>query len=230
MNRRTIHLAMMLFCLFACGCQRGAVRYQPAPTAPLVNRQAQAAGHARAAKAEFAKAAVTLRAAQVSHTRTQANQAAATRWVQILVPAVEQLLLTVPPELHAEVWDVQEKLTKLRAEIAQATTGMEQTRDLLAEVQIEQRKGSDELEKVHAAHRDIAEKIVPQLLAENEKLAQAATQESAERVAAQVELRGIKRRSLLHKIALGLGGLGVAGLLFLWFTGRIAATAAAIVR
>jgi chromosome segregation ATPase len=223
MNRRIIsQLSMTLFLMVFCGCQRGPVLYKPVPVAPLVTKEAQAAGHVRAAKAEFAKAAVTLRAAQTSHTRTQEAQAEATRWVTILVPAVQELLLKVPAELHAEVLELASKVEKLSAEIARATTGMGLTRDLLAEVQTEQRKGGDELEKANAAHRELTEAIIPQLIAENEKLAQAATHESAERAAAQAELRAIHSRSWLHKIALGLGALAVAGLLFLWFTGRIA--------
>ena len=120
----------------------------------LLAKQASATKHISAAKVQFASASTKLRDARVSHTRAAASHAEATRWVTLIVPAVESLLLRVPEDLKPEVEALKLKVASLSAEIEMTTGAMTETTTGLTAATLAQSRGTAELE---AGNSDINE-------------------------------------------------------------------------
>ncbi len=223
----------VLAALYLSGCTAKPTTYRAPSAEKLVAKQVAATKHFQAAKRKFAPAAVNLRAAQTSHTRAETSHAAATRWVTLIVPAVDELLLKAPPDLKPEVEAIKLQVASLSAEIEKTTGEMATTKQLLARADTGIAEGTQELTAGLAANEEINAKLAPAHFADVEALAAHATRESQEKADWHNKYDTLKRQSWMHRILGIAGALAAAGLVFLWFTGRIAkagAKAAAALR
>lgn len=216
--------------LLGTGCTHRPTIHQAPDSAELVARQQSAARHLATAQTKFATATVGLRAIQASHTQAVAAQAEATRWVTLLVPAVDALLLQAPEDRKPEVEAIQQKVAALRAEIDRTTGEMAVTAHLLTTVAGVQADGTAALEQGAAELRAINAKLAPEHFAAVAALVGQANQESREKADWHNQHDALQRQGWGRKLLTGLGALAVAGLLFLWFTGRLAASTAALIR
>lgn len=216
----------VLAALYLGGCTAKATAYKAPSAEKLVAKQQSATKHFTAAKVKFAPAAVNLRAAQTSHTRAAASNAAATRWVTLLVPAVEELLLKAPPDLKPEVEAIKLQVASLSAEIEKTTGGMATTGQLLVRAETATAEGTQELTAGLADNEAINTQLAPAHFADVEALAAHATRESQEKADWHNKYDALQRQSWLHRILGIVGALAAAGLVFLWFTGRIAGAGA----
>lgn len=212
--------------LYLTGCTAKGTTYKAPSAEKLVAKQQSATRHFAAAKVKFAAASVGLRATTASHTKALASQAEATRWVTLLAPGVEALKLKAPAELQPEIEALTARVATLRAEIDKTTGEMAVTARLLAGTQADQTGGTTELERGTADLREIAATLAPEHFAAVEKLAAQATAESAAAAQWHNKYDALNRQTWMHRILGIAGALAVAGLVFLWLTGRLAGAGA----
>ena len=213
--------------LYLHGCTAKATTYKAPSAEKLAAKQQSATRHVAAARTKFAAATVGLRATRTSHTAALASQAEAARWVTLVVPAVEELLLKAPADLKPEVEALKLKVAALSAEIDKTTGEMAVTARLIATTQADQAGGTAELEQGTAEIHEINSKLAPAHFADVEALAAHATAESADAAKWHNAYDALNRQSWTHRILGIAGALAAAGLVFLWLTGRIAKAGAA---
>ena len=215
-----------LLAVLCAACDHQPTVYHAPAAAKLVAKQQSAARHVAAAKGKFAAASVKLRGTQQSHTKAAAANAEATRWLTLVVPAVEQLLLKVPEDLKPEVEALKLKVQALSAEIEKTAGLMAVTTAGLASTQAEQSGGMTEIELANADINEINTKHSPEYLAAVEALAAKATEESTGKAEWHNKYDALARQGWMHKILGIAGALAVLGLIFLWWTGRLAGAGA----
>lgn len=138
----------------------------------LLARQARATQHVAAARVQFAAASVKLRETRASHTRAAASHAETTRWVTLIVPAVEGLLLRAPEDLKPEVEALKLKVEALSAEIGRTTGAMTETAAGLTAATVAQARGTTALDAGSADIAEINTKLGPDYFEKVETLAQ----------------------------------------------------------
>ena len=215
-----------LLAVLLCACNHQPTVYHAPPAAKLVARQQSAARHVVAAQVKFAAASVGLRATKASQVRAVASQAEATRWVTLVVPAVEELLLKVPADLKPEVEALKLKVAALSAEIDRTTGEMAVTTKLIGTTQADQSSGTAELEQGTADIHEINAKLAPAHFADVETLAAHATAESQEKADWHNKYDALNRETWMHRLLGIASALILCGLAFLWFTGRLAGAGA----
>ena len=132
----------------------------------LIAKQAEATQHLADAKTQFAAAKTKLREVAVTHKKTVEYHAVATKWVTLIVPAVDSLLLRVPEEYKVEVETLKVQVDELRNAIASATAPIVGTTAGLAEAEANVSSGEMKLLLVTAAMDDINVHVIPKLLVE----------------------------------------------------------------
>ena len=224
MNMKSYFLPLLAVLLGAC--HRQPTVYHAPDVTKLTAKQQSATRHVVAAQVKFAAASVGLRATKASQVKAVASQAEATRWVTLVVPAVEELLLRVPADLKSEVEALKLKVAALSVEIDRTTGEMAVTAQLIGTTQAEQAGGTAELEQGTAEIREINAVLAPAHFADVEKLAALASQESREKADWHNKYDALHRQTWMHRILGIAGALAVAGLVFLWLTGRLAGAGA----
>ena len=130
----------------------------------LLAKQAEATKHVTAANAQFAAAKTKLRDTAVVHKKTVEHHAAATKWVALIVPAVNSLLFRVPNEYKPEVEAIKVQVEELRIAIELATDPINRTTQGIKDVDEKVVEGEESLKLAVAAQDEINAKLAPDFL------------------------------------------------------------------
>jgi len=130
----------------------------------LIAKQAEATRHVAAAKAQFAAAKTKLRDTATVHKKTVEHHAVATKWVALIVPAVNSLLFRVPDEYKPEVEAIKVQVEELRIAIELATDPINRTTQGIKDVDEKVVEGEESLKLATAAQDEINEKLAPDFL------------------------------------------------------------------
>ena len=129
-------------------------------------KQAAATEHFQKSAAGLARADVKLRQVAVTHARAEQSNQEATRWVRLLVPAVDGLLLRVPAELQAEVQAIKAQVGELSLAIDRTAGPLAQNTQDVAAVQREQLASTQALAAGRADLDELNTQVTPKFLAE----------------------------------------------------------------
>ena len=160
----SIVLVTLCLCLGSCS---GPPR--PDPTV-LKKKHEEVTQKVGRAKAHFAAANVKLQDAQTSNKKAEIALGEANKWVTIIVPALQGLVIKVPPELKSEVELMVVRMDSLSAEIRVAVGGIAETSVAVAYAKSEQANGMSRLTEVEKGMADIKAKYGPELFADMEKM------------------------------------------------------------
>jgi len=231
-------LLLLMLPAFLGGCNNQPRIYNAPESTALLQRQRAATQNVRAAKTKFAVASVKIRDGSKSHAlaangtaKATASNAAAAKWLTLVIPAVDSLILRVPPELKPDAEALKLKVESLSREI-DATTGtlatttaqMVQTTVHLDAATAHQSAGTAELEEANAAINEINAKLAPDYFEAVQKLAADASDESTRRATAENRVSELERKNWIRKAleALAAIALIVGGILYL--TGKLTFT------
>lgn len=132
----------------------------------LLAKQAEATKHVTAAKAQFAAAKTKLRETAVTHKKTVEHHTTATKWVTLIVPAVDSFLFRVPDEYKPEVEAIKAQVEELRIAIELATDPIAATTQGLKDTDTKVVEGEESLRLAIAAQDKINTKLTPDFLAQ----------------------------------------------------------------
>jgi len=128
----------------------------------LVAKQAEATKHVAAARGQFAAAKTKLRETAAVHKKTVEQYTTATKWVTLLVPAVDSLLFRVPDEYKPEVEAIKAQVEELRIAIDLATDPIAATTQGIADTDSKVVEGEESLKLAIAAQDEINNKLAPE--------------------------------------------------------------------
>jgi len=234
---KTLALLLAAAALLA-GCESKPHHYSVPDPKTLLDRQKTATQQVKTAKTQFAAASIEIRAGAKSHALAQksaaqavASNAAAARWITLVIPAVDSLILRVPPELKADAEALKLKVETLSREIA-ATTGtlaataaqMSVTTAHLEKAQIQQSSGTGALEQGNAAINEINATLAPAYFQAVKKLAADASNESILRAKAENRVSELESKNRIRQALEFLAALAIVTVGILWFAGKLTFT------
>jgi len=161
-----LSIILVTLCLCLGGCS-GPKR--PDPTV-LKKKHEEVTQKVGRAKVHFAAANVKLQDAQTSNRKAEIAVGEANKWVTIIVPALQGLVIKVPPELKSEVELMVVRMDSLSAEIRVAVGDIAETSVAVADAKSEQANGMTRLTEVEQGMADIKAKYGPELFADMEKM------------------------------------------------------------
>lgn len=144
-----------------------------------------------------------------------------------LGPALDTLFHATPPELRDAVDAARQQVVELAQGNALLVTKVDTIATLQSTEagQIEEANAGD---KQHAQDRADVEKGTAAIKLEMGKLADAASAESAGRVAAENKVRELESKNWIRRALEVVAGLAILAIGFLWFTGKLTLSAAKV--
>jgi hypothetical protein len=161
-----LSIILVTLCLCLGGCS-GPKR--PDPTV-LKKKHEEVTQKVGQAKAHFAAANVKLREAKTSNKKAEVAVGEANKWVTLIVPTLQDLVIKVPPELKAEVELMVVRMDSLSAEIRVAVSGIAETGVAVTAAVSEQANGLLRITDVEKGMADINTKYGPELFADMDKM------------------------------------------------------------